>query len=231
MWPKKFGVGNEWYFPSSFALAWLARNHGATTCGIDPTSDEVDRTTAEERRSSQRNAGQILEERLNRAEAAVTAARGSGAGRAQMPEAHGANDARFGFGAFEARYQPENFSGDDTAWRDWPRVFRTWAGRFQCGRVQEIIRAVEVRPGEEATVTRGVADDFYHALILFCKGKAWKVVLTNKEGEGFEAWRALVNKYEPTSKARLAEILRTPFEGDFLDAITTFERKIMIYEA
>ena len=30
---------------------------------------------------------------------------------------------------------------------------------------------------------------------------------------------------------KLAEILRTPFDGDFLDALTTFERKIMIYEA
>ena len=54
-------------------------------------------------------------------------------------------------------------------------------------------------------------------------------------GVGFEAWRALVNKYEPTSKAsvvgKLVEILRTSFDGDLLDAITTFERKIMIYEA
>ena len=42
-------------------------------------------------------------------------------------------------------------------------------------------------------------------------------------------------KYEPTSKAivagKLAENLRTPFDGDLFDAITTFERKIMIYEA
>ena len=30
---------------------------------------------------------------------------------------------------------------------------------------------------------------------------------------------------------KLAEILRTPFDGDLLDALTTFERKIMIYEA
>ena len=96
---------------------------------------------------AQRNAGQILEERLNRAEAAVTAGGGSRLGRAQVPEAPGADDARFRFGAFAARYQPENFSGDDTAWRDWSRVFRTWAGRFQRGRVQEIIRAVGARPG------------------------------------------------------------------------------------
>ena len=115
--------------------------------------------------------------------------------------------------------------------------------------MQEIIRSVKARPGDEATFAeldirpedwwsaelKSVAADFYHALILFCKGKALKIVLTNKEGEGFEAWRALVNKYEPTSKAsvvgKLAEILRTPFDGDVLDAFTTFERKIMIYEA
>ena len=126
----------------------------------------------------------MLEERMSRTEASVS--------------------------GFAARYQPENFSGEDTGWRDWSRVFRTWAGRFQRGRVQEIIRAVEARPGDEATVTeldlrlddwasaelKSVAADFYHA--LFCKGKALKIVLTNKEGEGFEAWRALVNKFEPT---------------------------------
>ena len=108
---------------------------------------------------------------------------------------------------------------------------------------------VEARSGEEAAVTeldikleawdsaerRCVAADFHHALILFCKGKALKVVLTNKEGEGFEAWRALVSKYEPTSKAsgvwKLAKIFRLPLEGDLFDAITTFVRKVMICEA
>ena len=82
---------------------------------------------------------------------------------------------------------------------------------------------------------KSVAADFHHALIVFCKSKALKVVLTKKEGEGFEARPALVNKYKPTSRAsvvgKLAEILRTPSEGDLLDATTTFERKIMIYEA
>ena len=71
---------------------------------------------------------------------------------------------------------------------------------------------------------RSVSADFHHALILFCKGKALEIVLTNKEGEGFEAWRSLVNKYEPISKAsvvgKLAEILRTPYNGDVHDAIT-----------
>ena len=92
---------------------------------------------------------------MNRTEASVTGtspAGGGWPGRAQVPEAPGADDGRFGFGAFAARYQPESFSGEDTGWRDWSRVFRTWAGRFQRGRVQEVIRAVEARLGDEATV-------------------------------------------------------------------------------
>ena len=42
-------------------------------------------------------------------------------------------------------------------------------------------------------------------------------------------------QYDPASKAsvvgKLAEIFRTSFDGDFFDALTTFERKIMTYEA
>ena len=57
------------------------------------------------------------------------------------------------FCAFAVRHQPESFSGEDTGWRDWSQVFRTWAGRFQRGRVQEVIRALEARPVDEATVT------------------------------------------------------------------------------
>ena len=76
---------------------------------------------------------------------------GNSAARAQ--EASGADDGRFGFGAFAARYQPENFIGEDTGWRDWSRGFRTQAGRFQQGRLQEIVRSVEARPGDEATVS------------------------------------------------------------------------------
>ena len=46
---------------------------------------------------------------------------GNSAARAQ--EAPGADDGRFGFGVFAARYQPENFNGENTGWRDWSRVF------------------------------------------------------------------------------------------------------------
>ena len=238
---KKHDQRNEKYYPGAFAFAWLAQIYGTANCNVP---FETERGIVGAGETIHRTAVQMLEERMNRTEASVretSQAGGNSAARAQ--EAPGADDGRFGFGAFEARYQPENFTGEDTGWRDWSRVFRTGAGRFQRGRVQEIIRSVEARPGDEATVAeldlrleewasaelKSVATDFCHALILFCKGKALKIVLTNNEGEGFEVWRALVSKYQPTSKAsvvgKLAEILRTPFDGDLLDALTTFREE------
>ena len=189
-----------------------------------------------------RNAGQMLEERMNRAEATATAetspAGGIGPGRAQVPEAPGADDGRFGFGAFAARYQQGSFSGEDTAWRDWSRVNRTWNGRFQRERLQEAIRAVEARPGEEATVTeldlrvedwasaelKSVAADFYHALILFGKFQvAERYPGQQQRVKDSRLGERQSTIYAPTGKAsvvgKLADILRTPFEGDLLDAI------------
>ena len=58
---------------------------------------------------------------------------------------------------------------------------------------------MEARPGDEATVTeldlrldewasaelKSVAADFYHALILFCKGKALKIAPNNSQETSF----------------------------------------------
>ena len=62
----------------------------------------------------------------NRTEANVRdTSQAGGSSSAWAQEAPGADNGRFGFGAFAARYQPENFNGEDTGWRDWSRVFRT----------------------------------------------------------------------------------------------------------
>ena len=62
-----------------------------------------------------RTAGQMLEERMNRTEASVrdTSQAGGSSRAARAQEAPGADDGRFGFGAFGWRY-PENFNGEDT---------------------------------------------------------------------------------------------------------------------
>ena len=78
-----------------------------------------------------------------------------------------------------------------------------------------------------------VAADFYHALILFFKGKALKIVSKKEKDLRLgEHWSTSTRR--PAKRVwlgKLAEILRTPFDGDFLDALAACERKIMIYEA
>ena len=46
-----------------------------------------------------------------------------------------------------------------------------------------------------------------------------------------EHWTTSTSRSKASVVGKLADILRTPFDGDLLDAITTFERKIMIHEA
>ena len=111
---------------------------------------------------------------------------GTGAARAQ--QAPGADDGRSGFGAFAARYQPENFSGEDTGWRDWSWVFRIWAGRFQRRRVQEITRAVEARPGDEECCSRFLS-------------RTDSLPQRESAVNCLDQQRGRVNKYGPTSTA------------------------------
>ena len=87
---------------------------------------------------------------------------------------------------------------------------------------------MEARPGDEVTVAgldirledwegaelKSVAADLYHALRGLA-GTGRQVRATSKAG----------------TVGKLAEIFRAPIDGDLLDALITFERKIMIYEA
>ena len=139
---KKRDQRNEKYFPGAFAFAWLAQNDGTARCNVASTSKEGVRSIETGEESSQqvrrlleahRTAGQVMKERINRTEASVRDTSQAGGSAARAQEAPGADDGRFRFGAFSTRYQPENSNGEDTGWRDWSRVFRTWAGRFQRG--------------------------------------------------------------------------------------------------
>ena len=155
--------GNKGYFLGSFAFAWLAQSNGTANCNVTSTGDGSVRSIETERgicgpgetTSGSPQDGWADPGRANELDGSECERYVSSwwqqCGQAQ--EAPGADDGRFGFGAFAARYQPENFSGEHTGWRDSSRVFRTWVGRFQPGRVQEIIRSVEARPGDEAIVT------------------------------------------------------------------------------
>ena len=108
---KKRDQRNEQYYPGSFVFAWSAQNYGTANCNVASTSDgsirliETERgsvgageTTAGSPQDSWADAGRA---RMNWTEASVrdtSQAGGNSAARAQ--EAPGADDGRFGFGAF-----------------------------------------------------------------------------------------------------------------------------------
>ena len=86
--------------------------------------------------------------------------------------------------------------------------------------------------GEES---RTSASLLHSALIATAQGAALTVVRRAGSGEGLEAWRLLVRKYEPRTKqtkvVRLLEVLNTSIQGpDILDALERFEESITEYE-
>ena len=102
-----------------------------------------------------RSAGQILEELMTRAEAAATAETLSAGGMRprQGPRCQKHQELMTGDSDFESWRRDINERASAARallGETGPGFFRTWAGRFQRGRVQEVIRAVAPRPGEEA---------------------------------------------------------------------------------
>ena len=154
-----------------------------------------------------------------------------------------------GIASFANRYTPEAFMGEEVAWAEWSRVFRSWIGRFFQGRMHINLEIVEVLRDDsmkladlnlEAASSDILAAleqqgrELYHVLIMFVRGKAQRLVLNAGEGEGFEAWRLLIRRFRPTSVAttvgRLIEVLGTSFEGSLADGLAELERRVVLWE-
>ena len=69
---------------------------------------------------------------------------------------------------------------------------------------------------------RRAAQELYGALIATCQGKALVVVQRTQSGEGLEAWRQLLKKYEPLSKQTKVMKLLEVLTFDFFDLAKGF---------
>ena len=251
---KRHDQRNEKYYPGSFAFAWLVLNYGTANCNVAPTSDGKDRSIETERgivgasetivgspQDSWADVGRANEADGSECERYVSSW--------WQYCGHGAR------GTWSWRWTIRIWSvcGEISTrelqlrrhWMAWlvSGVSLLWAGRFQRGWVLEIIRFVEPQFGDEATVTeldlrldewasaelKSVAADFCHALILFCKGKVLKNYLDQQRGRRMwdlaSAGQQVRADQQSECGREVAKILRTPFDGDFLDAITTFESR------
>jgi len=139
------------------------------------------------------------------------------------------------------KWAPDSFSGERKDWMDWAVKCRSCMGAMLSGQVAQWLEQIEkdretsariVVLGESARSCAGV---LHSALIATCQGTALTIVRRAGSGEGLEAWRELVRKYEPRSKQtkvmRLIEVLSFSFkEGQLLDSLERFEATVAEYE-
>jgi hypothetical protein len=139
------------------------------------------------------------------------------------------------------KWAPADFTGEHGLWRDWCIKFRSYMGAQMRGEISRWLEHVDDHRQTSAKVavlgeaSRASASMMHGALIATCQGKALVIVQRAGPGEGLEAWRDLLSKYEPRSKQskvmRLCEVLGFNFkEGDLLDCLERFEAAIAEYE-
>ena len=82
---------------------------------------------------------------------------------------------------------------------------------------------------------RQASEDLNHLLLHLTKGTALGRVVNAGSGEGLEAWRSFVGRYDPRLRSRAAgqllELLKWDFGGDTLQRLEAFERAVTEYSA
>jgi hypothetical protein len=146
-----------------------------------------------------------------------------------------------GGASFVQKWAPDAWNGELATWKDWQVKFRSYMGSLLRGELGRWLAYVDENRLTSAKVmvlgenSRASATQLYGALIATCQGKALVVVQRSGNGEGLEAWRELLAKYEPRSKQsrvmRLCEVLGFNFQhGELLDSLERFEAVVAEYE-
>ncbi|CAK0882798.1 unnamed protein product, partial [Prorocentrum cordatum] len=136
--------------------------------------------------------------------------------------------------------KPDVFTGEEHKWNDWKVIFKAY-----CSVVNADLLA-GMRLAESADEASDQNDDFleenmrqasqqlYYILLLLCRQHPLTTIVNAGENEGFQAWRKLVEYYEPNARSRIAgqllNLLNFSFTGDVEDRLALFERELLRYE-
>ena len=136
--------------------------------------------------------------------------------------------------------KPEVFDGRPQSWKDWHVVMRSYIAATSA-RLGELTRQAvadssyvgnELLPDAESTE---LSAKLFLWLVQTCRGPALDLVVNAGEGNGLEAWRCLVQSYDPKGSSRLAgqllKLMSWSFAGDVLSRLEAFERELQNYEA
>ena len=171
------------------------------------------------------------------AAAAAQNAAAAAASAMSAPPGHGQNHGS----ALVQKWAPDSFSGEHGDWREWATKYRSYMGALLQGSVGRWLKQTEEAREKSGLVAslgeaaRATSSILHSALIATCKGKAFVIVERVTPGEGLEAWRLLVHKYEPRTKQtrlmRMLEVLGFDVSnGNLMDSLEEFDRLVAKYE-
>lgn len=160
--------------------------------------------------------------------------------QAEMSAVQAASTGRGDSGLIDSRVigKPETFSGEHAKWKDWSVKFRSYAAAHneRLGKrlkeveelTEKVLNAAQTPEDARASIS------LYYILVMVTAGVALDLVVNSGEQQGLEAWRRLVNRFEPRVRSRYAglllEILSSTFSGDIVSRIEAFERQIAEYQ-
>ena len=133
--------------------------------------------------------------------------------------------------------KPPIFNGGYREWNDWVFIFRSYISLLS-DRYKDLMKEAEVTetslgiPVDDADAKLGAA--LYHLLVMLVRGQGLGELKRAPAENGFEAWRLLCKKYEPTEKTRalglLHQVLRFTFSTDVLEDMAKWEDMIQKYQ-
>ena len=116
--------------------------------------------------------------------------------------------------------KPPVFEGADKDWSDWSFIFRSYTALLS--------RELEnlMTQAEQATATipvaiddddRQLSRDLFHLLVMLTRGKALTEIRKAPAGNGLEAWRLIVVRYERHERGRALGLLHRVLNPTFED--------------
>ena len=168
----------------------------------------------------------LLEQELAQRPAAAGDPPGLGRDLPGRPTGVGVDTRRLG--------KPRGFSGRIDDCRDWSVVFEGYAAAAVPGCEAGMSRAVGAKAiALNATLESQPSQHLYWMPLMLCKNTALQIVVGARGGEGLEAWKLLVERYEPRLRTRYAaqlmKIMSFSLQGDLLERLGLWEREIQLY--
>ena len=156
-----------------------------------------------------------------------------------MPAASSNN----GDAALVSKWAPDSFSGKEDDWKTWSLKFRSYVGAMAKGAVETWMDWVKESRHDDLTSCKNNALEqaaqppsaiLYSSLVATCEGRALALIEKAGPGEGSEAWKLLLGRYEAQTRQSkvmlMIQVLSWDFRsGELLDCLKSFDRACRRY--